>query len=959
MRGTSLGALRIAICLVVGGCSEGALRQPSGVAAQGLTVSPQIAVDSNVSYVTTRSVVGRVAMAFNGTDHLSVWQDGRLPAGVYAARIDATGALRDPGGIYVARDGQRPAVASDGTGFLVAWIQGAGALRWSRVDAAGRALDTGGVTHVGTITAEDVAVAWTGSNYVMAWSAPAGSPGQISAARLDASGRLLDATPVVVATGAGARRHPSIAGNTHGSLVAWEDYRAGTSASTVYVARLGLDGVVHDTNGRVASLAASDQVDASVTTDGTSFLVAWHANYGAGSRSPGPYAALIGASGATAAITELWPARGTETAAAPVSAAFAGGRYLVTWIGGPTASSPGASYLLPRVYAVRLDAAGALLDATPRAVIHIDTVTPPDYVNLFRPVVNGHSTGFEFLWERQFGTFTSTTIEGISTALDTTSTGTPTTVETVAVDQHAPSVVTAGGNYVVGWIDNGAMLPQYAVSMRAARLSPAGLVLDAPSRRVMATVVSSPPSDTRNFSMASTGSSSVFSWLMHGFERQVTVPVAADGTPGAEVQTSTGAATRTVLVAARTNALLIWQLSSASGYTAQALRVGLDGRPLDRFPLPLPGFERDIAATSNGTDFLIAGTLFHTPCGASCSNLATVRVSGAGDLLDAAPVYVTAGSDAVTRGRTNPLYEPSAWFNGTQYLLAWRGASLSGSGVELDATRLDATGSAIDARPIVVSDFAGDKNAPSVTWDGAAWVIAWADARGASNNVYAGRVSPAGAALDGAGVPIATGLIHGAEPRVASLGAGRSLVVYTARESAASADRVIARLVSFDDAGVIDAGSVDAATDATRDAPDAAIDAGITDSGALDVPAVDVPIADVPRVDVPVTDVPVADVPVTDVPVVDVARDASVDVASDAIADVARDVPHDTSDAETDAATTDATTDTGPAPAPPDAGGTCDVSPRSSRGNASLASALFFAGFLTRRRNRRNARRAE
>ena len=904
------------------------------MAVQGLTVSPQIAVDSNVNYVTTRSVVGRVAMAFNGTDHLSVWQDGRLPAGVYAARIDAAGALRDPGGIDVARDGQRPAVASDGAGFLVAWIQGAGALRWSRVDAAGRVLDVGGVPHAGLLTAEDVALAWTGSGYVMAWSAPAGSPGQISAARLDAAGRLVDATPIVVATGSGARRHPSIAAHTHGSLVAWEDFRAGTSASTVYVARLGLDGVVQDINGRVASLAASDQVGPSVTTDGTSFLVAWYANYGAGSRSPGPYAALVGASGATAAITELWSTRGTDTALAPVSAAFAAGRYVVTWTGGTPATSPGASYLLPRVYAVRLDVAGALLDATPRAVLRVDTVTPPDYVNLSRPAVSGHATGFEFLWARQVGVLTAASIEGLSTTLDTVATGTPTAIETVAVDQQAPSVVTAGGNYLVGWLDNGAALPQYAVGMRASRLSPAGLVLDAPSRQVMAPLLSSPPSDTRNFALSSSGASSVFAWLMHGYDRQVTVPVAGDGTPGAAVQTSTGAATRTVLVAARTNALLIWQLSSASGYAAQALRVGLDGRPLDRFPLPLPGFESDITAASNGTDFLIAGTLYHTPCGVGCSNLATVRVSGAGDPLDAAPVYVTAGSDAVARGRTNPRYEPSVWFNGTQYLLAWRGAALAGGGVELDATRLDATGSAIDARPIVVSNFAGDKNAPSVTWDGAAWVIAWADAR-SGNGVYAGRVSPTGAALDGAGVPIATGLVHAAEARVASLGAGRSLVVYAARESAASSDRIIARLVSFDDAGVLDAGSAD--------------------SGSIDVPPVDVASVDVPVVDVPVTDVPVADASVAD---------ASVDVVVDAITDVARDVPGDVADAQADAtadvadATTDVTTDTAPSPAPPDDGGGCDVNPRASRPSASLASALFFAGFLTRRRNRKRARHA-
>ncbi len=790
------------------------------------TISAEVAVDPVPLYVQSRTIVGRASIASSGAGQLAVWQDDRAIHGVYAARISAAGAVLDPANLLLAPYGTGPVVASDGAGYLVAWKGTFDEIYWSRVDASGAMLDPGGVSRAGSLRGGALALAFDGTRYVLAWSTPGTSaPYGIQVARIGRDGALLDPTGVVVSSGSAVRRSPAIASNAAGSLVAWEDLRDGASPR-VYAARVTPAGVVSDPDGRVVSLAAANQTVPSVATDGTSFLVGWYALMGSGSRSPGPYAALVGPSGATLSIEALWPTPGTDRGEAPVAVAFSGDRYLATWTGGTPVTAPGVSYLLPRLYAVRVGASGNLLDAAPRTPQRIDAITPPYYPNLTQSSAVARAGGFRLLWVLRDGL--APYLRSVATDLDAAPTDAPVTVETAPVDQILPQVAASASGYLVGWMDAGPYLPQSSFTPRAVRLSSAGSPLDAPFD--LSPLEYSGPDNPFALRLAAFGTSYLIGWSRPVSPALLMRPVPVSGAPGAVAPSTEG--TIRALAAARTNALGL--------VSGGARRFGPDGRALDAFPIALPSLA-EAGVASDGTNYLVYGTITPPACGATsrCPRIATVRLNSAGDLLDASPVPLAASAQ---QSPSNGRYEPGAASDGTRYLLTWRGSGLGGANLEIAAARVGADGVALDAAPIVVSSAASAKQSPSAAHDGASWVVAWGDSRD-GNSAYAARVSAAGAALDPAGVAVATGLNELPAVRVASTGDGRSAVVYSRRATVATpvSARLLVRMLSFGDAGTPDAGTPDAGmTDAGVIVADSGVaDVGTTDGGAPDVAPVD------------------------------------------------------------------------------------------------------------------------
>jgi len=143
---------------------------------------------------------------------------------------------------HEARDAYTPAAASDGKVFLVAWQSG----RLAEGDLRN------GLVGVGDIVA----------------------------CRVDKSGKVLDAKPIVVSGAADLQERPMMAfggapgGGGGNFLIVWQDLR-NEKDYDVYAARVTGDGKVLDADGILVSGGAHNQANPRVCWDGQNFFVVW------------------------------------------------------------------------------------------------------------------------------------------------------------------------------------------------------------------------------------------------------------------------------------------------------------------------------------------------------------------------------------------------------------------------------------------------------------------------------------------------------------------------------------------------------------------------------------------------------------------------------------------------------------------------------------------------------------
>jgi hypothetical protein len=149
------------------------------------------------------------SIAFDGTNYLVVWANSRFgESRVYGARVSTVGNVLDPGGRSISTAGVRvtgkPAIAFDGTNYLVAWADarfGCCSIYGTRVSRDGSVLDPNGIA-IATRGREQVepAVAFDGTNYMVAWADSRSYTSHIYGARVTPAGRVLDARGVLLST---------------------------------------------------------------------------------------------------------------------------------------------------------------------------------------------------------------------------------------------------------------------------------------------------------------------------------------------------------------------------------------------------------------------------------------------------------------------------------------------------------------------------------------------------------------------------------------------------------------------------------------------------------------------------------------------------------------------------------------------------------------------------------------
>lgn len=229
-------------------------------------------------------------LAASSTAFLAVWSDGRgADFDIYARRVDpATGnTLGTETAVTTATADQfLPAVASNGTTFLVVWQDKRTAA--NNFDIYGALVAADGTVSVADIAIyagageqNSPAVAWdpTAGQYVVVWSDARGGAGtnDIYGTRVSAAGAVLDAGGVTISAGAASQLAPAIATGASGQLlVAWDDRRnangdifVGRITAGASLTRLDADGVAF------AVVAGSKQTSPAATYIGSSYIVVW------------------------------------------------------------------------------------------------------------------------------------------------------------------------------------------------------------------------------------------------------------------------------------------------------------------------------------------------------------------------------------------------------------------------------------------------------------------------------------------------------------------------------------------------------------------------------------------------------------------------------------------------------------------------------------------------------------
>ncbi len=297
------------------------------------------------------------AVAAMGTGFLVVWQNNY---NIYGTRVDASGNVLDSGEISICTETnyqQAPAVACGATLCLVVWMDTrSGAttdIYGAYVDSAGAVTPYGGfkVSSTGAASYGYPAVAFDGTDFLVVWANGPMTSTDIYGVRVDTSGTILDSTPRAISLAADRQIFPDIAFDGTRFLVVWQDNRTGTYAGwKVYGARVDRSGYVSEPSGLLIHESANDATNPRVASGGGRFLVVWDQDDGA---SRDIHGARVSSAGTVLDTTLLQISAATQTQQAPAVAGNGSSGFLTIWqdYRGTT-----------QAYAARVNNAGTVLD---------------------------------------------------------------------------------------------------------------------------------------------------------------------------------------------------------------------------------------------------------------------------------------------------------------------------------------------------------------------------------------------------------------------------------------------------------------------------------------------------------------------------------------------------------------------------------------------------------------------
>ncbi|HSH16259.1 MAG TPA: immunoglobulin domain-containing protein [Verrucomicrobiae bacterium] len=708
------------------------------------------------------------AAASDGTDYLVIWHDNRNGAGLdlYAARVTGGGVVLDPSGFAIStalNDQWQAAVAYNGTNYLVAWQDarnGGQDIYAARVTPSGQVLETNGLP-VATIANDQrvPAVASLNGDFLVTWQdGRNGAANQdIYAARITGGGTLVETNGFVVSNAANSQSAPANAVVGTNYVVVWHDFRSGVSLD-VYAARVTPGGTLLDANAFVVSAAANDQWNIAIASAGATGLITWQD--GRNGTDDDLYGARVNESGGVLDAAGLAISQQAHQQRLPAVGGL-GENFFVTW----QDSRLGAGFDL---YGTTVNSANGTIGSVAGTLI-------AQAANDQRlPTVVRSGDELLVVWE-DIRNGIHTDIMGCRIDLaGTPLNNEPLLVSTVANAQEAPAIASNGSIHLAVWRDfrNDPLGDVYGARIGAdgALLDPAGIAISTAANYQLAPQV------------AASGDDFLVVWqdFRNGVHDDVVgARVTAAGSvldpQGLLVSTALGAQRVPSVASNASGYLVVWQdRRSGSGDDVYASRVTPEGDVLDANGLVICnalGDQQAPAVAGLGDSFFVAWEDFRDGVQ---KRIQGTRVNAEGQVAGANGFALS----SVAGEQLAPRVAAST----NQFLTVWQGRPDAGA-FNIFGTRVSADGVVVETNSIVINASAGDQTRPQVAGRHGNFTVVWEDQRVAGRtNLFTTRLTASGTVLEPAGELTAPDTGRHRLPAIASAGEN-NLLIYQTRDA--------------------------------------------------------------------------------------------------------------------------------------------------------------------------------
>jgi hypothetical protein len=705
--------------------------KPSAGGREPLPDSGEFLVDTNVTLVPALGDQAAPALAFDGADFLVVWQDGRNGLDIYGARVTPQGTVLEPAGFIISHatgNQYTPAVAFDGTNFLVVWEDdrsGSGHVYGARVTLQGTVLDSSGL--IISQAADDQyapALAFDGANFLVVWEDPrTGGISNIYGARVTTQGTVLDSAGFVISQASSDQYSPAVSYGGMSFLVVWEDHRG--SSADIYGARVTPQGTILDSAGLVISQATNDQNSPVVGFDGADFLVVWQdyrkgTDYDIFGARVTPEGTVLDSDGI--AISQAAGDQGSP------ALAFDAANFLVAW--GDCRNDS-----LGDIYGARVTPQGTVLDP-------LGLVISRAAGGRGAPCMGYDGTSFLAAWpdgRTGSGDIYGARVTQQGSVLDSAGVA----ISQGASIQYSPSVGFDGMNFLVVFEDrlsgNG--------DIYGARVTSAGVVLD-----TAAFVVCQAPGDQYTPVPAFDGANFLVVWgdLRHGsgnmdvYGARVTPQGVVLDRDGFVISQAADGQCNPAIAFDGTNFLVVWNDFRIDMFSdIYGARVTPQGTVLDPAGIPISTATSTQALPSiafDGTDFLV---VWEDSRSGPDIDLYGARVTPQGTVLDPSgiPVSRAAGYQEFT----------AMDFDGSNFIVVWRDHR-SGSQWDIYGTRVTPQGTVLDTEGIPIwlaANYQYYLHPPAVAFDGVNSLVVWENnSSGSDWDIYGAHVTPGGMVFD-------------------------------------------------------------------------------------------------------------------------------------------------------------------------------------------------------------------